>query len=219
VAILLPLYIYYFDGTNPQWVETSSGNGFGSGNTSAGGGITSLNTLTDLVQIFEVGSSGNDFNISSLGSSHTFNIPLAGGSGVTGLVSANAQEFWGLKSFKDGLSILDANPLYFYEGLGTSYVSFQAGSGLTGNLSFTLPNTYGYSNQVLSTDGSGILSWISQTGNASVAVTNVAVAVALAALVAIGVAASAAPPPLAFDPSFIGVALVLLVLLVLLLLP
>jgi len=168
------LYIYYFDGTNPLWVEASSGNGFGSGNTSAGGGITSLNTLTDLVQTFEVGSSGNDFNISSLGSSHTFNIPLAGGSGVTGLVSSNAQEFWGLKSFKDGLSILDANPLYFYEGLGTSYVSFQAGTGLTGNLSFTLPDTYGYSNQVLSTDGSGILSWISQTGNASVAVTNVA---------------------------------------------
>ena len=96
------LYIYYFDGTNPQWVETSSGNGFGSGNTSAGGGITSLNTLTDLVQTFEVGSSGNDFNISSTGSSHTFNIPLAG-NGVTGLIDSGAQTIYGAKTFDSDL--------------------------------------------------------------------------------------------------------------------
>ena len=166
------LYIYYFDGTNPQWVETSSGNGFGSGGTGSSG-ITSLNTLTELIQTFEVGSSGNDFNISSIGSTHTFNIPLAGGSAVTGLISSYSQEIWGLKSFKDGLSILDANPLYFYDGIGTSYVSFQSGSGLTGNLSFTLPETYGSNYQVLSTDGTGNLSWISQSGNASVAVTNI----------------------------------------------
>ena len=166
------LYIYYFDGTNPQWVEASSGNGFGSGGTGSSG-ITSLNTLTELIQTFEVGSSGNDFNISSIGSTHTFNIPLAGGSAVTGLISSYSQEIWGLKSFKDGLSILDANPLYFYDGIGTSYVSIQAGSGLTGNLSFTLPETYGSNYQVLSTDGTGILSWISQSGNASVAVTNI----------------------------------------------
>lgn len=167
------LYIYYFDGTNPQWVETSSGNGFGSGGTGSSG-ITSLNTLTELIQTFKVGSSGNDFNISSIGSTHTFNIPLAGGSGVTGLISSDSQEIRGLKSFKDGLSILDANPLFFYDGIGTSYVSIQAGSGLTGNLSFTLPETYGSNYQVLSTDGTGILSWISQSGNASVAVTNIA---------------------------------------------
>lgn len=166
------LYIYYFDGTNPQWVEASSGNGFGSGGTGSSG-ITSLNTLTELIQTFEVGSSGNDFNISSVGSTHTFNIPVAGGSGVTGLISSDSQEIWGLKSFKDGLSILDANPLYFYDGIGTSYVSFQSGSGLTGNLSFTLPETYGSNYQVLSTDGTGNLSWISQSGNASVAVTNI----------------------------------------------
>ena len=167
------LYIYYFDGTNPQWVEASSGNGFGSGGTGSSG-ITSLNTLTESIQTFGVGSSGNDFNISSIGSTHTFNIPLAGGSAVTGLISSYSQEIWGLKSFKDGLSILDANPLYFYDGIGTSYVSFQSGSGLTGNLSFTLPETYGSNYQVLSTDGTGNLSWISQSGNASVAVTNIA---------------------------------------------
>jgi hypothetical protein len=166
------LYIYYFDGTNPQWVEASSGNGFGSGGTGSSG-ITSLNTLTELIQTFEVGSSGNNFNISSIGSTHTFNIPVAGGSGVTGLISSDSQEIWGLKSFKDGLSILDANPLYFYDGIGTSYVSIQSGSGLTGNLSFTLPETYGSNNQVLSTDGTGNLSWISQSGNASVAITNI----------------------------------------------
>ena len=165
------LYIYYFDGTNPQWVEASSGGNIGG--TFSGGGIASLNTLTETTQTFEVGSAGNEFNISSLGSSHTFNIPIAG-NGLTGLISSDIQELWGVKSFKDGISILNSNSLYFYDGIGTSYVSFQAGSGLTGSLAFTLPQTYGASNQVLSTDGSGNLSWISQTGNASVAVTNIA---------------------------------------------
>jgi len=43
-------------------------------------GITSLNGLTALSQTFAVGTSGTDFNIQSLTSTHTFNLPVASGS-------------------------------------------------------------------------------------------------------------------------------------------
>jgi hypothetical protein len=42
-----------------------------------GGGITSLNGLLPLVQVFAIGTSGTDFNISSVTATHTFNLPTA----------------------------------------------------------------------------------------------------------------------------------------------
>lgn len=54
---------------NP-YVISSSGGG-------PPGGITSLNGLTGSTQTFSVGTTGSDFNISSFGSVHTFNIPTA----------------------------------------------------------------------------------------------------------------------------------------------
>jgi hypothetical protein len=47
------------------------------GLSSGGGGITSLNALTALTQTFATGTAGSDFNISSAGSTHTFNLPFA----------------------------------------------------------------------------------------------------------------------------------------------
>jgi hypothetical protein len=62
---------------------------------SINGGIFSINTLTGSTQTFATGSTGTDFNISSIGSNHTFNIPDAS-STVRGLVSILAQTFeWG----------------------------------------------------------------------------------------------------------------------------
>ena len=61
-------------------------------------GITSLNGLTVDTQTFEVGTSGSDFNISSSGSAHTFNIPDASMS-ARGLVTTGFQEFNGSKVF------------------------------------------------------------------------------------------------------------------------
>src|SRR4029079_16041223 len=61
-------------------------------------GITSLNSLTGATQTFATGTSGTDFNISSSGTTHTFNIPDAS---VTnrGLVTTGTQTFAGLKTF------------------------------------------------------------------------------------------------------------------------
>jgi hypothetical protein len=54
-------------------IEVSTGGG-------GGGGITDLNGLTALSQTLVTGTSGSDFNISSVGSVHTFNLPNASAS-------------------------------------------------------------------------------------------------------------------------------------------
>jgi len=69
---------------------------------SVGSGITTLNSLTATSQSFEVGTAGNVFNISSIGSSHTFNIPIAG-SGSTGLITTLAQTIAGQKTFTSAI--------------------------------------------------------------------------------------------------------------------
>jgi hypothetical protein len=59
------------------------------------------------LQYFATGTSGTGFNISSSGSTHTFNIPIAG-SGSTGLVSTLAQTFAGEKTFSSNLLVTDS---------------------------------------------------------------------------------------------------------------
>jgi hypothetical protein len=52
-----------------------------------GGGISTLNTLTASTQTFAVGTTGTDFNISSVTFTHTFNIPTSSGTN-RGLLSS-----------------------------------------------------------------------------------------------------------------------------------
>tara|TARA_B100000131_G_C18092499_1_gene602732 strand:- start:126 stop:1883 length:1758 start_codon:yes stop_codon:yes gene_type:complete len=54
-----------------------------------------------------------------------------------------------------------ASPLLFMEnsGNGTNYISLQAPASVGSNVAFTLPNADGSNGQVLSTNGSGVLSW------------------------------------------------------------
>jgi hypothetical protein len=63
----------------------------------AGAGITSLNGLSGVSQFFAVGTAGNDVGISSVGATHTFNVPNAG-SGSRGVVSTTTQTFAGDKT-------------------------------------------------------------------------------------------------------------------------
>ena len=60
--------------------------------------IASLNGLTGNTQTFATGATGTDFNISSSGTEHTFNIPDAGAA-ARGVVSTGAQTIAGSKTF------------------------------------------------------------------------------------------------------------------------
>jgi len=167
------LKIYYFDGTNAIWVDTNNG-GIGGGISGSGGsGITSINGLTEFVQFFTTGYSGSDFNISSSGSTHTFNLPLSG-SATTGLISPDAQTIYGIKGFNDGIKIYNSNQAYFYNSGNDRYVSLKAATGLTATTSYIFPLTDGSSGYALKTDGSGNLYWgVTASGTASIGVSNV----------------------------------------------
>ncbi|HEY1646028.1 MAG TPA: hypothetical protein VGF75_06755, partial [Candidatus Saccharimonadales bacterium] len=100
----------------------------------------------------------------------------------------DAQVDIGFKSHGNasGISILtnDANtisPLKFWDLNSSNYVAFKANDNIAANVTWTLPNVDGAVNQVLSTNGAGLLSWAnSGTGNVSFtgavpAVTNIAI--------------------------------------------
>jgi hypothetical protein len=59
----------------------------------AGTGITAINSLTGAVQTLSTGTSGTDFAISSSGTTHTFNLPIASGTNTGKLSSTDWTTF------------------------------------------------------------------------------------------------------------------------------
>jgi len=120
--------------------------------TSGGGsGISYLNNLTAGIQYFATGTSGSGFNISSSGSTHTFNIPIAG-SGSTGLITTLAQTIAGQKTFTSAI-IGDLSGTATTAGFAsTSNYSYQSGYGITAGIATTA--TYSHQSGYAITSGS-----------------------------------------------------------------
>jgi hypothetical protein len=144
-------------------------------NTGSGSGISYLNGLTEGQQYFATGTSGTGFNISSSGSTHTFNIPIAG-VGFTGLVSGLGQTFGGIKTFSDGLISSSGATIYGALSLpntplaglygGTGYTNYGLGDLLVGAGNTFLKLPTGSNGYVLSSNTgypSG-LGWTTVTG-------------------------------------------------------
>ena len=144
-------------------------------NSGGGSGISYLNGLTEGQQYFATGTSGTGFNISSSGSTHTFNIPIAG-VGFTGLVSGLGQTFGGIKTFNDGLISSSGATIYGTLSLpntplaglygGTGYTNYGLGDLLVGAGNTFLKLPTGSNGYVLSSNTgypSG-LGWTTVTG-------------------------------------------------------
>ncbi len=95
----------------------------------ATGGLTSLNGLTDSTQTFAVGTSGSDFNISSAGGVHTFNLPDASDT-VRGLVTTGNQTFAGVKTFANLMS-LGSTTLQDFTGVNATTTNLVISDNLT----------------------------------------------------------------------------------------
>ena len=78
--------------------------------------------------------------------------------------------------FTNNIALNAQNDLRFADSDSSNYVAFQAPATISSNYTLTLPSTDGSSNQVLTTNGSGTLSWttaaVTITDNTSDAATN-----------------------------------------------
>jgi len=151
-----------------SWIDTPGG---------GGGGITSLGGQTGATQTFLTGTSGTNFAISSTNNVHTFNLPDAS-TANRGVVTTGTQAFAGAKNFVD-------SPTSFGDATGTTAGSIRiydndssgpeniiinppAGTGLLTSYTLTLPTDNGTVDQVLRTDGNGVLSWVDVSGGGGV---------------------------------------------------
>ena len=70
------------------------------------------------------------------------------------------------------LNLKGSTPLAFYNATNSNYVAFKGPTGITVNTTWTLPSADGSSNQVLTTNGSGTLSWSTPSGGGGSSVTS-----------------------------------------------
>lgn len=112
-----------------QYYDNALNNFYGyiNGTWAPFGTIASLNGLATASQTFATGSSGNDFNISSVGSTHTFNIPDASASARGALTQANFQLF---NAKVDGPTSSVNNELVLFNGTTGKLIKSATGTGV-----------------------------------------------------------------------------------------
>ena len=96
-------------------------------------------------------------------------------SGTKALVAWNGSDFVNISSsvFSGVISVEGTSSsgaairLFEDTDNGTNYIALQAPASIATNVTLTLPDNDGTANQVLATDGSGVLSWVDSGGGVS----------------------------------------------------
>jgi hypothetical protein len=144
----------------------------------AGGGIASMNSLSEASQTFAISTvNGTAPAWTSSGSIHTLNLPMASTSGVTaGLLSrADFDTFNGKQAPLSITSIVQVESLNAATlqlrpsavaagGNAANFIGFKAPDYLATSVVWKLPANDGSIGQVLKTDGAGNLSWVTAGG-------------------------------------------------------
>jgi hypothetical protein len=141
--------------------------------TTFSGGVTSLNGLTANTQYLAVGTTGTDFNISSLVDTHTFNLPTASATNRGALSSTDWTAFNGkfnlpaLTSgsvlFSNGTTIAQDNSNLFWDdtnnrlGIGTNAPSVKL--QVEGGGTYIKPGVSGTTALILEPIAAASLSW------------------------------------------------------------
>jgi hypothetical protein len=127
------------DGTSGQVLSTN-GSGTLSWATAGGGSASGSDTY---VQFNDGGSAfGGDAGLTYSKTTDTLSIGTASSAGI--------------------LNMKGQGELRFNDADSSNYVAFRSAATVSSNLTWTLPSTDGSAGQVLSTDGSGTLSWTTQ---------------------------------------------------------
>jgi hypothetical protein len=126
-------------------------------------GLNALNGLTKQVQYFATGSSGTDFNISSVLDTHTFNIPTASGTNRGLLSSSNWTDF--TAAYNDKINSAAVT------GTTTKTLTLTQQDGGTITASWTDINTdavtsvFGRTGAVVATSGDYTTAQVTESGN------------------------------------------------------
>jgi hypothetical protein len=143
--------------------------------SASGSGLT-LNGLNATTQTFAVGASGTDFVISSLGSSHTFNIPDASAT-ARGLITTGTQTIAGTKTFSSTIigSITgnagSASTSTSSGTAGTATNAGSAGTSITAGSATTATNA-GFAGAATTATTAGTAGTATNAGSAGTSVTS-----------------------------------------------
>lgn len=169
--------VLYYDGTSSTWRPLSLSSSFNGGTISSALNIqnsTSSSNSTNgaLIVLGGVGIGGavhaaSTGNFASTLTAENGLTVSAGGATIVGNSSIT-----GTFSVSANFTVRSASELRFNETSNDNYIAFKSPGNLTVNTIYQLPAVDGASGQVLSTNGAGSLSWVSQSGGGGGGSTN-----------------------------------------------